>query len=80
MKLEALSLVLRLDCLFCVLTVFRRFWLGRCWEGWAALAANSLIICVIGLRTAQLGFTVAQQCASCSRSKGMGVRAGSSNY
>jgi hypothetical protein len=47
MKLEMLSLVLRLDCLS----------LGRrCWEGWVLAAANSLIICVIGLRTAQLGF------------------------
>ena len=54
MKLEVLSLVLRLDCLSCVLTVFSTI-LRRCWEGWV-LAADSLIVCVIGLRTAQLGF------------------------
>ena len=57
MKLEVLSLVLRLDCLSCVLTVFSTILVGRrCWEGWVLAAANSLIICVIGLRTAQLGF------------------------
>ncbi|MGA8311515.1 MAG: hypothetical protein WB755_15900, partial [Terriglobales bacterium] len=57
MKLEVLSLVLRLDCLSCVLTVFSTILVGRrCREGWVLAAANSLIICVIGLRTAQLGF------------------------
>ena len=57
MKLEMLSLVLRLDCLSCVLTVVSTILVGRrCWEGWVLAAANSLIICVIGLRTAQLGF------------------------
>lgn len=57
MKLEVLSLLLRLDCLSCVLTVFSTILVGRrCWEGWALAAANSLIICVIGLRTAQLAF------------------------
>jgi hypothetical protein len=57
MKLEMLSLVLRLDCLSCVLTVLSTILVGRrCWEGWVLAAANSLIICVIGLRTAQLGF------------------------
>jgi hypothetical protein len=57
MKLEVLSLILRLDCLSCVLTIFSTILVGRrCWEGWVLAAANSLIICVIGLRTAQLGF------------------------
>ena len=57
MKLEVLSLVLRLDCLSCVLTVFSTILVGRrCWVGWVLAAANSLIICVIGFRTAQLGF------------------------
>ena len=57
MKLEILSLVLRLDCLSCVLTILSTILVGRrCWEGWVLAAANSLIICVIGLRTAQLAF------------------------
>jgi nicotinamide riboside transporter PnuC len=57
MKLEVLSLVLRLDCLSCVLTVVSTILVGRrCWEGWVLAAANSLIICVIWLRTEQLGF------------------------
>jgi hypothetical protein len=57
MKLEVLSLVLRLDCLSCVLTVFSTFLVGKkCWEGWVLAAANSLVICVIGFRTSQLAF------------------------
>ena len=51
------SLVLRLDYLSCLLTVFSTILVGkRCWEGWVLAAANSAIICVIGLRTSQLGF------------------------
>jgi hypothetical protein len=57
MKSDVLSLVLRLDYLSCVLTVVSTILVGRrCWEGWVLAAANSLIICVIGLRTAQPGF------------------------
>jgi hypothetical protein len=57
MKSDVLSLVLRLDYLSCVLTVVSTILVGRrCWEGWVLAAANSLIICIIGLRTAQLGF------------------------
>lgn len=56
MRLEVLSLVWRLDCLSCVLTVFSTILIGRrCWTGWVLAAVNSLIICVIGLRTGQLG-------------------------
>jgi hypothetical protein len=55
MTLEVLSLVWRLDCLSCVLTVFSTILIGRrCWTGWVIAAVNSLIICVIALRTAQL--------------------------
>jgi hypothetical protein len=28
----------------------------RRWEGWIVAAANSVIVCVIGVRTSQLGF------------------------
>jgi hypothetical protein len=56
MRVEVLSLVWRLDCLSCVLTVFSTIQIGRrCWTGWVLAAVNSLIICVIGLRTGQLG-------------------------
>jgi len=49
--------VLRLDYLSCLLTVTSTILVGRrCWEGWALAAVNSAIICVIGFRTAQLGF------------------------
>jgi len=52
--------VLRLDYLSCVLTVFSTILVGRrCWEGWVLAGMNSAIICVIGVRTAQLGFVPA---------------------
>ena len=48
--------MLRLDYLSCVLTIASSILVGRrCWEGWALGAINSVIICVIGFRTAQLG-------------------------
>ena len=49
--------MLRLDYLSCVLTVASTILIGRrCWEGWALAGVNSVIICIIGLRTDQLGF------------------------
>jgi hypothetical protein len=49
--------VLRLDYLSCVLTIASTILVGRrCWEGWALAGVNSILICVIGLRTAQMGF------------------------
>ena len=49
--------MLRLDYVSCILTISSTILLGRrCWEGWALCAINSVIICVIGLRTAQMGF------------------------
>jgi nicotinamide riboside transporter PnuC len=57
MKPGLFSLLLRLDCLSCVLTVFSTILVGRrYWEGWVLAAANSVIICLIGLRTSQFGF------------------------
>ena len=48
---------LRLDYLSCVLTILSTILVGkRCWEGWALAGINSVIICVIGLKTAQWGF------------------------
>jgi hypothetical protein len=49
--------VLRLDYLSCVLTIASTILVGRrCWEGWALAGVNSILICVIGMRTEQLGF------------------------
>ncbi len=49
--------MLRLDYLSCVLTVASTILIGkRCWEGWLLAAINSIIICSIALKTAQLGF------------------------
>jgi hypothetical protein len=55
-SVEVLS-VLRLDYLSCVLTIASTILVGRrCWEGWALAAVNSVIVCVIGFQTAQMGF------------------------
>jgi len=52
--------VLRLDYLSCILTIISTIMVGkRCWEGWILAAINSVIICFIGIRTAQWGFVPA---------------------
>jgi len=54
---EVFSFVLRLDYLSCVLTVASTILVGRrCWEGWALAGINCVVMCIIGFRTAQLGF------------------------
>jgi nicotinamide riboside transporter PnuC len=56
MSSEASS-VFRLDYLSCVLTIVSTILVGRrYWEGWALAGINSVVICVIGFKTAQLGF------------------------
>ena len=55
--LRRLSFVLRLDYLSCVLTITSTILVGRrCWEGWLVGLVNSVVICVIGIKTAQFGF------------------------
>ena len=49
--------MLRLDYVSCVLTVISTILVGRrCWEGWILAGINSVIICFIGWKTAQMGF------------------------
>ena len=49
--------MLRLDYLSCVLTVISTVLIGkRYWEGWILSSINSVIVCVIAVHTAQLGF------------------------
>ena len=49
--------MLRLDYISCVLTIASTILIGRkLWTGWVVAGVNSLLICVIGLRTEQLGF------------------------
>lgn len=49
--------MLRLDYLSCILTIASTILVGRrCWEGWALAGVNSVLICIIGVRTAQMGF------------------------
>ncbi len=46
----------RLDYLSCILTVSSTILVGkRRWEGWVLAAANSVVICFIGFKTAQIG-------------------------
>lgn len=47
----------RLDYLSCLLTVLSTVLVGRkMWHGLVVAGVNSLLICVIGLKTSQLGF------------------------
>src|SRR5262249_20365041 len=49
--------MLRLDYLSCLLTIASTILIGRRkWQGWIVAGLNSVIISVIGVRTAQMGF------------------------
>lgn len=49
--------MLRLDYVSCFLTVLSTVLIGKkLWQGWVVAGANSIIICVIGMRTAEFGF------------------------
>ncbi len=49
--------MLRLDYISCLLTIASTVLIGRRkWQGWIVAGVNSLIISVIGMRTAQTGF------------------------
>ena len=49
--------LLRLDTVSCILTVVSTILIGRHrWQGWVLAAVNSVIICIIGFQTSQLGF------------------------
>ena len=53
--------MLRLDYLSCALTILSTCLVSRrMWQGWVVAAANSVIICIIGFRTAQFGFVPRQ--------------------
>jgi hypothetical protein len=52
--------MLRLDYLSCLLTVLSTVLVGKkLWQGWVIAGVNSIIICVIGIRTGQIGFVPA---------------------
>lgn len=47
----------RLDYLSCLLTVLSTLLVGRkIWVGLVVAGINSLIVCIIGIRTSQFGF------------------------
>src|SRR5207237_5113707 len=57
--LNALHMI-RLDYLSCILTVLATVLIGKkLWQGWVVAAVNSAVVCVIGVRTAKLGFVAA---------------------
>ena len=46
----------RLDVLSCILTILSTILIGkRQWEGWVLAAFNSVVVCIIGFKTAQWG-------------------------
>ena len=52
--------MIRLDYLSCFLTILSTILLGkRLWQGWIIAGVNSIILCIIGMRTAQFGFVPA---------------------
>jgi hypothetical protein len=52
--------MLRLDYLSCFFTILSTVLLGkRLWHGWIVAGVNSVILCIIGMRTAQFGFVPA---------------------
>jgi len=65
--------VFRLDYLSCILTVLSTVLVGRkMWHGLLVAGFNSLLICIIGLKTAQLGFIPAN--LFCIAVYGMSIR------
>ncbi|MBV9183548.1 MAG: hypothetical protein JO356_19770 [Acidobacteria bacterium] len=53
-------MILRLDYISCILTILSTVLVGRnLWQGWLVAGVNSIVICVVGLRTAQFGFVPA---------------------
>lgn len=48
---------MHLDYISCLLTVVSTIMIGRrLWHGWILAGVNSLVVCVIGFKTAQIGF------------------------
>ena len=59
---DGFSLVtaLHLDYISCLLTIASTVLVGRrMWQGWVVAGLNSMVICVIGLRTGQWGLVPA---------------------
>jgi hypothetical protein len=51
---------MRLDYLSCVLTIVSTVMIGRqMWQGWVVTGVNSVILCIIGVKTAQFGLVPA---------------------
>lgn len=49
--------LLKLDYISCVLTILSTLLIGkRLWHGWVLATLNSIVVCIIGLKTRQIGF------------------------
>jgi hypothetical protein len=47
---------MQLDYLSCILTILSTALIGRrMWQGWIVAGVNSVILCIIGLKTTQFG-------------------------
>lgn len=69
------SPMFRLDYLSCCLTVLSTILVARKrWSGLVIAGANSLIVCIIGMRTAQFGFVPAN--LFCIGIYGFSIRSG----
>jgi hypothetical protein len=52
--------MLKLDYVSCILTIISTVLIAKkLWQGWVIAGANSVIICVIGMRSAQFGLVPA---------------------
>jgi hypothetical protein len=52
--------ILRLDYLSCLLTIVSAVLIGKkLWHGWVVAGANSIVVCIIAMHTAQFGFVPA---------------------
>ncbi|HTZ74892.1 MAG TPA: hypothetical protein VMB47_13295 [Candidatus Aquilonibacter sp.] len=52
--------MIRLDYISCLLTIASTLLVGRkIWYGWLVAAANSVVVCMIGFRTAEFGLVPA---------------------
>ena len=50
------GMVIEIFGFWCPLTALETWLEEKLWQGWIIAGANSVIICVIGMRTAQFGF------------------------
>ena len=59
-----------LDYISCVLTVLSTVLVGKkLWQGWVVAAVNSVVICVIGMRTVASKMQTINACVAVTRNQ-----------